>query len=118
MPRDGVSQARAQHHELVLPLVFGRARGPAHRVVEPPQLALVPESISRMRLTTTCAWLSRYRLSPISLSRSISGGPSDGPDLPGHHAGHRDGPRHAADHPGLRAAACFRDFWFPALVPC
>ena len=38
----------------------------------------MPESISRMRTTTACAWLSRYRLSEINFSSSISGGPSNG----------------------------------------
>src|SRR6516162_1549312 len=40
MTRDGVSQARAQHHELMLPLAFGRAHRAAYRAVETPQLAL------------------------------------------------------------------------------
>src|SRR5262249_62157171 len=40
MTRDGVRQARAQHHELMLPLAFGRAHGAAYRAVETPQLAL------------------------------------------------------------------------------
>src|SRR5579875_2005206 len=44
---------------------------------------LVPESISRIRLTTTCAWLSRYKLSLINLSSSISGGPSPRLSPPG-----------------------------------
>src|ERR1035437_5935045 len=35
--------------------------------------------MSRMRLTMACAWLSRYRLSPMSFSSSISGGPSGRP---------------------------------------
>ena len=39
MPRDRVSQARPQHHELVLPFVLGRARRPPHGVVKTPQLA-------------------------------------------------------------------------------
>ena len=40
VPRDGVSQARAQHHELVLPLAFGRAHGAPHGAVQAAQLAL------------------------------------------------------------------------------
>ena len=40
MPRDGVRQPRAQHHELVLALALRRAHGAPHRVVQPPQLAL------------------------------------------------------------------------------
>src|SRR5581483_10480969 len=39
----------------------------------------VPESMSRMRLTMEWAWLSRYKLSLISFSSSISGGPSGRP---------------------------------------
>ncbi len=38
--RDGVSQARAQHHEFVLALAFGRAHGAPHGAVQAPQLAL------------------------------------------------------------------------------
>src|SRR5579864_9382274 len=38
--RNGVREARAQHHELVLALIFGRPVSTAHGVVQPPQLAL------------------------------------------------------------------------------
>src|SRR5208283_6219293 len=37
---DGVGQARAQHHELLLALVFGSAAGAADGVIETPELAL------------------------------------------------------------------------------
>src|SRR6266852_921266 len=40
MPRDGIRQPRPQHHELVLTLVLRRAICPAHRIIQPPQLAL------------------------------------------------------------------------------
>jgi len=38
--RDGVGQPRAQHDELVLPLVFWSANSPPHGVIQTPELAL------------------------------------------------------------------------------
>jgi hypothetical protein len=40
MPRDGVRQPGAQHHELMLPLGLRRPHRPPHSVVQAPQLAL------------------------------------------------------------------------------
>src|SRR6202167_1784771 len=40
MPRDGVSQARTQHHEFVLALAVRRAHRAPHGAIKPPQLAL------------------------------------------------------------------------------
>src|SRR5258708_30791343 len=40
MPRDGIRQSRAQHHELMLPLAFGSPHRAPHRVVQAAQLAL------------------------------------------------------------------------------
>jgi len=40
MARDGVGEARAQHHEFMLALVLGRANGAANGIVKPAQLAL------------------------------------------------------------------------------
>src|SRR5258708_19506837 len=42
MARNGVSQPRAQHHELLLSLAFRCANRAAHGIVETPQLALGP----------------------------------------------------------------------------
>ena len=42
MARDGIRQARAQHHELLLALIFGRANRAAHRIIKTAQLALGP----------------------------------------------------------------------------
>src|SRR5258708_28829546 len=42
MARNGVSQPRAQHHELLLSLAFRCANCAAHCIVETPQLALGP----------------------------------------------------------------------------
>jgi hypothetical protein len=39
MTRDGVSQTRPQHHELLLPLVLRRSNSPANGIVEAAQLA-------------------------------------------------------------------------------
>src|SRR6185436_7230757 len=40
MTRDGVGQTGAQHHKFVLALILRSTAGPAHGVVEAPQLAL------------------------------------------------------------------------------
>src|ERR1051325_3201908 len=40
MARDGVGQARAQHHEMMLALAFRSAHRAAHRIIKPAKLAL------------------------------------------------------------------------------
>src|SRR5580704_15060301 len=40
VPRDGIRQARAQHHKLLLAFIFRCSHGPTHRVIQTAQLAL------------------------------------------------------------------------------
>src|SRR5258708_22259712 len=40
MPRDGIRQSRAQHHELMLPFAFGSPHRAPHRIIQTSQLAL------------------------------------------------------------------------------